>query len=185
MDSGSDCLPFNILAMILSFKQQFVTPVRRSMLVEKSTFKSNELTKDWVLMCSNPKIHTIRSDPKDRWANGRQIQFWKGNPRNNKQDTYEFGTGEVVSTQSIAIKWHTQKSLKPLTRYEQGVIYAHSYYFTEKDTWATVQVSGSYLSKKQIDELAINDGFTSKEDFFQWFATDFGGKIIHWTNKRY
>ena len=36
-----------------------------------------------------------------------------------------------------------------------------------------------------MNRLARNDGFKNYNEFFEWFNTDFEGKIIHWTNLRY
>lgn len=48
-----------------------------------------------------------------------------------------------------------------------------------------VYVDGRQLSYSEIEELAVNDGFDSAEDFFKWFKKDFRGWIIHWTDKKY
>lgn len=49
----------------------------------------------------------------------------------------------------------------------------------------TVFISGKRID--DIEELAINDGFDSVDDFWAWFDvyTPFIGKIIHWSNFRY
>lgn len=44
-----------------------------------------------------------------------------------------------------------------------------------------VLVNGRRLSTDEVRKLAINDGFDSTHDFFQWFNQDFKGYIIHWT----
>ncbi len=44
-----------------------------------------------------------------------------------------------------------------------------------------VLVNGRRLSTDEVRKLAINDGFDSTHDFFQWFNRDFKGYIIHWT----
>ena len=41
------------------------------------------------------------------------------------------------------------------------------------------------LGANELKELAINDGFDSVEQFFQWFNEDFEGQIIHWSDKKY
>lgn len=33
--------------------------------------------------------------------------------------------------------------------------------------------------------LALNDGFESVKQFFQWFNEPFVGKLIHWTDSKY
>ena len=48
-----------------------------------------------------------------------------------------------------------------------------------------VNIDGKWLDDSQIEKLALNDGFDSVKDFFNWFSEDFVGKIIHWTDARY
>ena len=66
--------------MILSFKSQFVLPIKQG-----------------------KKVHTIRADQSARWKAGTKIHFWKGNPRNPDSNPYEFKQGECVCVQSISI----------------------------------------------------------------------------------
>jgi hypothetical protein len=49
----------------------------------------------------------------------------------------------------------------------------------------TVFISGKRIDN--IEELAINDGFDSVEDFWGWFDqyTPFVGRLIHWSDLRY
>ncbi len=52
----------------------------------------------------------------------------------------------------------------------------------------TVNGSKVYIEGKLISDiaaLAINDGFSNAESFFEWFNGDFEGVIIHWTNYKY
>ena len=97
----------------------------------------------------------------------------------------KLGVGECHGTQQIEIEYHDRKTLRKLTLYQQGQIYAQSYCNEDLTRWATVKVDGELLGKSQIKELALNDGFASQEDFFDWFKQDFTGKIIHWTPLRY
>ncbi len=51
-----------------------------------------------------------------------------------------------------------------------------------------VSIDQKSLTLKEISELAINDGFESTRRFFEWFenyGSEFSGKLIHWTDKRY
>lgn len=43
------------------------------------------------------------------------------------------------------------------------------------------------MLKDQAEDLSINDGFDSIDDFWEWFDQyqPFTGKIIHWTDIRY
>jgi len=102
------------------------------------------------------KIHTIREDKTNRWYKGRLIHFWAGNPRNVKNHPYQFKEGKCKSTQKIEIK--------------NKCIYIDN---REK------------LLSDKVKLLAIQDGFDSVNEFFEWFNKDFTGKIIHWTNFKY
>lgn len=111
-----------------------------------------------------PKIHTIRTDKKERWKSGNLIHFVINNRTPNR---YQFAPVlKCVSTQKIKIYyWYNPK--------------------TEKFDDPDVYIDDKLLNFPQVEELAINDGFESTKDFFAYFNTGFSGKIIHWTNKKY
>ena len=48
-----------------------------------------------------------------------------------------------------------------------------------------VIIDDFHISKPSLKQLAINDGFVSENEFFEFFSSDFKGKIIHWTNLKY
>jgi hypothetical protein len=105
-----------------------------------------------------PKIHTIREDKKNRWKVGSAIHFVINN-RTKKR--FQFAPIlKVKVIQRISIKYTVK-----------GV--------------ATVYINNRFIDSYNCEELAINDGFDNAKDFFEWFSTDFEGKIIHWTNARY
>lgn len=107
-----------------------------------------------------PKKHSIREDKKNLWKAGNNIHFVIGNRTKNR---FQFAPViKVKSTQKIEIL-HGLKS----------------------DKQAFVTVDGKTLHIAEIEQLAINDGFDSVDDFFAWFNKDFTGKIIHWTNLKY
>lgn len=113
-----------------------------------------------------PKIHTLRDDVKNRWKVGSMIDFFI-NAR--QKSMFRFAPKiMVVSVQWIEIKW-LQKKDSTLYWYHGG----------------TVCIDGVFLDCKQCEQLAVNDGFDSVEDFFAYFNKDFKGKIIHWTDLRY
>lgn len=117
---------------------------------------------DYLEMAA-PKLHTIREDKKDRWKPGNKIhnKIWTGKPYNSP--TFQFTPVlKCVSTQVISIKHSSEKWRQP---------------------WVTVD--NSLLTGPEIEELAINDGFESSKEFFEYFNQDFTGKIIHWTKWRY
>lgn len=113
------------------------------------------------------KLHTIREDKNDRWKTGKKIDFYI-NVR--KPNMLRFAPVlPVVSTQSVF-----------MTYYHSDII--------------QISVNGRELfGYNERLELAINDGFDSWENFFNYFypiiqASEdkyFSGKIIHWTDFKY
>ena len=132
--------------------------------------------KEWLLKCSSTgnidieklvqfgiKIHTIREDKPGRWRRGMPIHFVV---KNRTPQRFQFAPVlPVVLLQKIKIYWVDGV---PIVLIDGEVFF------------------DSIIGINQgIEELAINDGFESKEDFFKYFNTDFSGKIIHWTDKIY
>ena len=152
--------------MILSFKTKindkptfFVEKIHSGLLqngvtdfdgisFENGNFDVQKLTS------SEPKLHTIRTDEKNRWKTGVLIDFFINARQKNM---FRFAPRiPVISTQFIGI-YHLEKSIE-------------------------IAVDGVYLFPSEIEELALNDGFENVEDFFNYFNEDFHGKIIHWTD---
>lgn len=118
---------------------------------------------------SHPKIHTIREDKKDRWKVGNKIHFVINNRQPNR---FQFAPViECTSVQEIEITSDTKVDLlKGLYKHNLPLVY----------------IDGKLIQKASIvEELAINDGFNSIIDFFNYFPDGFKGKLIHWTNKIY
>lgn len=113
-----------------------------------------------------PKLHTMRGDEKNRWKVGMKIHFNIGVRTKNMFRFAPILT--VKSIQKVQIKFIPTNN----GMYIDGI----SVY---------VYVDDRKLSGNEIKKLAINDGFDSLEDFFEWFNQDFNGKIIHWTNLKY
>lgn len=113
-----------------------------------------------------PKLHTIREDKddvKERWRIGMLIHFVYGNRTKNRVCWH---TGTCTFIEYIAIVYppccgFTVYIFNPITEF------------------------ATKLTDLQIEQLAINDGFDSVEDFKHYFDKDFKGKIIHWTDIRY
>lgn len=109
-----------------------------------------------------PKIHTIREDKNNRWKAGVMIDFYTGvGTKKMKQFIYRV---PVVSTQEIIIN-----------------IFMGDCH---------ILVNNMKLSKKECEQLAINDGFNNLKDFTDFFSNyqysfNFKGVIIHWTDKKY
>lgn len=103
-----------------------------------------------------PKIHTIREDPHNRWKVGMKIHPVIGNRTPNR---FQFAP---TLTCTCADKiWIT-----PDARFR-------------------VILDGHILTDQEIHTLALNDGFESVKQFFQWFNEPFVGKLIHWTDFKY
>jgi hypothetical protein len=107
-----------------------------------------------------PKIHSIRRDKANRWRAGNRIHFVINN---RTDDRFQFAP--VVTCKSVQYI-----QIKPAFRQ-----------VTILPEWHQPK----HLSDKAIEELAINDGFESVEQFWNFFYEDFSGKIIHWTDYRY
>ena len=118
------------------------------------------------------KLHTIRVDAHDRWKQGNKIH-----PVINNRTPQRFQFVDDIpctGTQSFQILWEdniptvyigeTKDSLMPFFILEE---------------------KGVIVYDEGMSELAQNDGFDTMEDFFNYFNTDFTGKLIHWTDKRY
>jgi len=114
----------------------------------------------YVIDNVKPKIHTIREDKNNRLQVGTKIHFTVGNRTKNR---FQFAPiVPVVSVQDIWII-HTKND-------KQFLVY--------NNYW-------QQLTPIQVENLAINDGFDSVDDFWAFFNKDFMGKIIHWTDFRY
>lgn len=147
--------------MILSFKEQFVTPI-----------------------LNGEKIHTIRADEPNRWKAGNKIHFATGvRTRNYRQ----FETGVCKSTQSIILVNHGNHVYCKIQHGENEYIHndcvEHDHVKFYRGSFARKAGDG-YL----LGDLCTNDGLTWDE-FKEWFIPSqgdkFTGKIIHWTDYRY
>ncbi len=110
------------------------------------------------------KIHTIREDPHGRWRSGKHIHHAHG-VRTKNYDC--FLENDCISVQSLHINYY---DLDP-NRQKVEVIIDGEKVYEIHDEW--------------LEELAINDGFGSVDNFFKWFDSDFHGKIVHWTPFKY
>jgi hypothetical protein len=108
----------------------------------------------------NQKIHTIRRDTERKWKPGMEIQLIINQ---NEQDEFQFAPLlKCQSTQEIHLD------------YSNTVI-----------DGPAVFINYELLSSSVTNELAINDGFSNKEDLFFYFKEDFHGTLIHWTDQQY
>lgn len=122
------------------------------------TFKGSDFKK-----FKNPKLHTIRTDEKRRWKAGMDIHAVIHN-RTPKRLQF-LPTFKCTGVQEI--------SINPTHR---TILVEASIYGLK--SWKAI-------FEDDIEQLAINDGFDSVEDFWSYFKEPFEGVIIHWTNKRY
>lgn len=112
-----------------------------------------------------PKIHTIRKDEKQRFKPGINLHLVI-NPYSKTKRLQFAPLIKCTSIQKIHISfWYNTD--------------------TEEFTTPLILVDDKELNKKQMQQLAINDGFDTLEDFLTYFKGGFVGKIIHWTNFKY
>lgn len=124
--------------------------------------------KDWTLLqiqnkTTRAKCHTIRHDKEGRWKEGNRIQ-----PiiNNRTPDRFQFAPDfKCTGTQTIII----EPKIDKVGHFRPNRII----------------IDGRFLSNDEISDIAINDGFETMADFFAYFNTNFEGKLIHWTEKRY
>lgn len=167
--------------MILSFKTK--NAGKPTYFVEKihSGLLQNELLQgfdlgddhefDLDVLCScEPKIHTLREDLNDRWKVGLMIDFFINARQKNM---FRFGPKiPVVRTQKVNIL-------------EMDWARTELCYHTKKEKIFSIIVDGVRLTTEQIEVFSKNDGFDNAEHFFEWFSSDWSGKLIHWTDFRY
>lgn len=119
--------------------------------------------------CYKTKLHTIREDKTDRWKVGTKIDFFI----NVRQPSmFRFAPVlPVVSIQQFEIKWVELTEKYPIILIDNKRFYDGI-------------VKLDYETNKML-QFAQNDGFDNIEDFFNYFNSDFKGKIIHWTALKY
>lgn len=129
-----------------------------------------------------PKLHTIRGG--NRWKEGMRIHMATGvRTKYYRQFNIEgVGLDRVVSTQKIEIL----RDYKP-THERQYLVKSH-HPITNEPIYRQFQVAvdNVWLKEKEIEQLALNDGFETAADMFEWFNNEnFYGQIIHWTELKY
>ncbi|MDR6196175.1 hypothetical protein [Siphonobacter sp. SORGH_AS_0500] len=105
-----------------------------------------------------PKIHTLREDREQLWQSGKEITcvLHKGKP-----NEYEFAKLVCRSIQNVEII--------PFGLNRMPEVY----------------VDGRLLSDAETEAFIKNDGFDSVLQFRLWFSSNWTGRLIHWTDKRY
>ena len=150
--------------MILPFSQKFPdgSPTNFDLKIAKGLIENNIVDKNYTTPIPNdlkPKIHTIRTDEKDRWKPNNKIH-----PYYNCRQKNMRLISPVIPCISIQI-----------------ITITHGFSFTPY----LIKIDGKSLTYKECELLAVNDGFDSIEHFLSWFNKDYQGKIIHWTNFKY
>lgn len=115
------------------------------------------------------KIHTIREDKHGRWKNGRLINFATG-VRTKQYNCFKIST--CRNTQKISIIHHSGHIQVFIDNKFFGEVFHHG-------------LDDIYEYSNCLEILALNDGFSGLSEFFNWFNSDFTGKIIHWTFFKY
>lgn len=124
-----------------------------------------------ILKIYKPKKHTIRKG--HRWKAGTPIQMAMGGRFTPyvQFNKYEVLLQKCISTQHIQINYPKHEFTFP--KIPKIFIDGDKFDYRVEE------------EMKVLNELAINDGFDSFEDFLEWFHEDFDGQIIHWTDLVY
>ena len=130
-------------------------------------YGKNSLPENYKINTHKPKLHTMRSDEKNRWKVGMDIHFkiWEGIPYKSKMIQFA-PVMKVKSIQKIEITYDEDICEK---------------YCSEP----AIFIDNKPLNIFQVQDLAVNDGFADESEFCHWFNEDFTGKIIHWTRLKY
>lgn len=155
------------LPLIGNQKTFFVFKIKKAIQRELAKYDQRILFNhgqigDNLMMAVTPKLHTIRKDEHNRWKAGNEIHFVINDRTRNREQFLP--PVKCVSTQRIDITYP----------------FAHASHLLPM-----VLVDNRMLTAEEVKLLAINDGFTSLEEFFAYFNTHFTGKIIHWTHLKY
>lgn len=135
-------------------------------IVHYSTFSAAKY--EWTFEMvkeAKPKFHTIREDKKKRWNVGTNIDFFI-NCR--QKDMFRFAPVlPVVDIQRVFMT-----------------------YLPHLGNGFELSIDGKQLMPYEIEQLAVNDGFDSVEEFENYFISvmkdnEFSGKLIHWTDFKY
>lgn len=154
------------------YENDFIQLIQESKHSKAYTFSLIESPKE-----TKPKLHTIRRDLRNRWEAGKMIDFFIETRTSNM---FRFAPRvPCVSTQKIHIIWFDLSEIDIMAE----LLYPYLIKIGEK--CVVVHIDEVQISQSQIENLAINDGFDSVDEFFTWFNEDYEGKIIHWTSLKY
>lgn len=134
-----------------------------------------------------PKIHTIREDPTGRWKPGMKIHFIVGNRTPRR---FQFAPiVECVSIQKIKI--HVDQ-FNEHTRIVDIFIDGNWMYqaIRREGEKGHVHIEDHKMFyRNRVDvpfyRFCLNDGFSDRAGFLNYFNQSFRGVIIHWTDLKY
>lgn len=128
-----------------------------------------------AVVYAEPKLHTMREDKNDLWHAGVDIHYVINNRTSNR---FQFApVTPCISTQKVNIVYENREAGN------RRVMIAID---GRMEGGASFYPSGQLATVWGItDQLAINDGFESVEDFFKYFNKTCERKLIHWTNLKY
>lgn len=105
---------------------------------------------------SGKKKHTIREDSNNRWHPGKYIHMATG----VRTKSYKQFASAICMQVDLIFIWPSREQVKISTSYFN----VHN------------------LNKNEIEALAINDGFKSSKEFWQWFNKPLIGRLIYFDN---
>jgi hypothetical protein len=146
--------------MILGFKRKFPWG-EPTLFKEKINYcldKVNTLDRSMF-----PKVHSIRKG--SRWKPGMLIHLAYGQ-RTKQYECFQLATVKTVQ----AVRIYTD--IKEVWVAKRGIDNSYFIHFEK-------------LSLKDVETLALNDGFDSVDLFWKWFNVDVDGQIISWVGKLY
>lgn len=115
------------------------------------------------------KLHTIREDKTNRWKAGMLIDFFI-NARTKNMLRFAPRV-KVVSVQKIEIEWYFENQVVQI--------------FIDNERMFSYDIKYPEDLSTKFKHFVQNDGFSTIEDFLDYFNKDFSGKIIHWTDLKY
>lgn len=171
---------------------------KRTFFAEKILANVPELAPAYRIAGFKPKLHTIREDKAERWKEGRAIHMAYGVRTLSFEKINEFPSGQLypgidkcTGTQLIEVRYHEEWKAREGKTTE--TVYAKPFEVKGTTFYIPIMVfvrnkpgePERALTIEQMRDLAVNDGFESLEEFFEWFSDSCKGKLIHWTKKRY
>ena len=150
--------------MNLGYKQKFPdgTPTlfREKLIIGSMKMKDVAINHDTYKLMNgvyvnlHPKLHSIRTDEKDRWRAGVTVHHLYNSRTPSREN---FMTSTCISTQKIMII----ETPQIVTDFRGNP--------RQAGRMRSILVDGKILKPPQMYQLAINDGFNNLEHFFSWF----------------